>query len=104
MKKSCHLAKNNEYLLSFVVRRLSFVVCRSSLFQQRISLYSVSVAVCILYSVLCQRSGLYSVLCQRSVRRNAGLTSQRFSHTFPRIDPVRLFVPVYPSIYSGIVE
>ena len=71
----------NEYLLSFVV-------CRSSLFQQRISLYSVSVAVCTLYSV----------------RRNAGLTSQRFSHTFPRIDPVRLFVPVYPSIYSGIVE
>ena len=29
---------------------------------------SVSAAICILYSVLCQRSGLYSVLCQAERR------------------------------------
>ncbi len=98
----------NEYLLSFVVCRSSFVVIPTAYQSVLCILYSVSVAVSILYSVSVAVCTLYSVsvaVCiLYSVRRNAGLTSQRFSHTSPRIDPVRLFVPVYPSIYSGIVE
>ena len=47
------------------------IFCRSSFVVRR---YSNSVAVCTLYSVLCQRSSLYSVLCTLSAYQSVFCT------------------------------